>query len=309
MCPKAGQGRPSPAGIKESGKATFPGEDPFLIRTCLLLSLMCLLLGAPGAALHAQTAGAAAAAPASPAAQRQRLALVIGIGTLGPRVMLESARRDSQAVAAALRAGGFEVLLREDAGADQLRAAFKEFRSRLRPESTGLIYFTGLAAQADGRNLLLPADMTLNESLSAPALATVLRAAGVSLQEALDALAGATDSARLLLVDAAYRQAPLDRLTPPGLARPRLPAGVMVLLGHAPAALQDLPLIEPLPPAFKASPTSARADWSAGSRPAASPVSKAAKTEMPRAVGLSEISSTRGNHPLEKLERSASSPH
>ena len=218
-----------------------------MTRSCLLLSLMCLLLGAPGAPLHAQPAGAAAAAPASPAAQRQRLALVVGIGTLGPRVMLESARRDSQAVAAALRAGGFEVLLREDAGADQLRAAFKEFRSRLRPEGTGLIYFTGLAAQADGRNLLLPADMTLNESLSAPALATVLRAAGVSLQEALDALAGATDSARLLLVDAAYRQAPLDRLTPPGLARPRLPAGVMVLLGHAPAALQDLPLIEPLP--------------------------------------------------------------
>ena len=218
-----------------------------MTRSCLLLSLMCLLLGAPGATLHAQTPGAAAAAPASPAAQRQRLALVIGIGTLGPRVMLESARRDSQAVAAALRAGGFEVLLREDTGTDQLRAAFKEFRTRLRPEGTGLIYYTGLAAQADGRNLLLPADMTLNESLSAPALATVLRAAGVSLQEALDALAGGSDSPRLLLVDAAYRQAPLDRLTPPGLARPRLPPGVMVLLGHAPAALQDLPLIEALP--------------------------------------------------------------
>ena len=212
-------------------------ERILLTRVALLLTLIGLLLGTP--VLHAQSNAASA--------QRQRLALVVGIGSLGPRVMLESARRDSQAVAAALRAGGFEVLLREDLGAEQLRAAFKEFRGRLRPEGSGLIYFTGLAAQVDGRNLLLSADMTLGESLATPAVATVLRAAAVSMQEALDALAGGVDSPRLLLVDAAYRTAPLDRLMPPGLARPRLPEGVMLLLGHAPAALQDPPVFDALP--------------------------------------------------------------
>ena len=216
----------------------------------------------PLAPLHAQTPAAAANAPApapaaapvlapapapAPAVKRQRLALVVGIGNLGARPVLESARRDSEAVAAALRWGGFDVLLRLDPNAADLRASIKEFRDRLRADGIGLIYFTGLAAQVDARNLLLPADMTLNDALAAPAAATVLRAVGVPLQELADALAGGADSPRLLLVDAAYRHPALARLTPPGLARQRLAPGTMALLGHAPAALQDPPTVTPLP--------------------------------------------------------------
>lgn len=222
---------------------------------------LCLLLGSLLAPLHAQTASptssappvAAASAPATAAAakpaqpRRQRLALVVGIGTLGTRQVLESARRDSEAVAAALRSGGFDVLLRVDVSGDLLRAAIKDFRARLRADGVGLIYFTGLAAQVDGRNLLLPADMTLGEGLAAPAVATVLRAVGLPLQEAVDALAGVADSPRLLLVDAAYRHPALARLTPPGLARLKVASGTMALLGHAPAALQDPPSVAPAP--------------------------------------------------------------
>ena len=206
-----------------------------------------VLLNAPGAASKPGTT-----------APRQRLALVVGIGKLGPRVVLESARRDSQAVAAALRVGGFEVLLREDVSGADLRSAFEDFRARLHTEGVGLIYITGLAAQVDGRNLLLPADMTLNDTTPAPALAAVLRAVGVPLQEAVDALAGGPQSPRLLLVDAAYRQPALARLAPPGLARPRLAPNSMVLLGQAPAALQELPSL-PLLAAPMTAPTTARA--------------------------------------------------
>ena len=205
---------------------------------------LCLCVGMLLTPLHAQTAAPADAAAA--AQKRQRLALVVGIGTIGARPVLESARRDSEAVATALRWGGFEVLLRLDPSAADLRAGIKDFRDRLRADGIGLIYFTGLAAQVDARNLLLPADMTLNDALAAPAVATVLRAVGVPLQELVDALAGGVDSPRLLLVDAAYRNPALARLTPPGLARPRLPAATMALLGHAPAALQDMPTVTPL---------------------------------------------------------------
>ena len=220
--------------------------------------LLCAVLLAPLQAL-AQTApaagpGAAGAAPAAvpataPAAtpRRQRLALVVGIGSLGPRVVLESASRDVQAVTSALRAAGFEVMLRENVSGADLRAALKDFRDRLREDGVGLVYYTGLAAQVDGRNLLLPADLTLNETLGAPAVATVLRAAGVPLQGAADALAGPADSPRMLLLDAAYRHPALARLTPPGLARVRLAPNTMALLGHAPGALQDLPAVTPLP--------------------------------------------------------------
>ena len=214
-------------------------------RLRLALLALCLCLGALGLPLHAQTSAPADAV--APALKRQRLALVVGVGSIGARPVLESARRDSEAVAAALRWGGFEVLLRLDPSAADLRAGLKDFRDRLRADGIGLIYFTGLGAQVDARNLLLPADMTLNDALAAPAVATVLRAVGVPLQELVDALAGGADSPRLLLVDAAYRNPALARLTPLGLARPRLPAGTMALLGHAPGALQDPPAVTPLP--------------------------------------------------------------
>ena len=205
--------------------------------------LLCLLCWALVAPLHAQPAPQPQPAPAPADTARQRLALVIGIGNYGPRLLLESARRDSQAVAAALRLGGFDVLLREDVNGNDLRAAFKDFRDALRADGVGLIYITALAAQVDGRNLLLPADVPLNDLQPAPSVATVLRAAGLPLQEAVDALAGGQQSPRLLLVDAAYRHPALARLAPPGLARQRLAPNTMVLLGHAPAALQDMPSV------------------------------------------------------------------
>jgi hypothetical protein len=50
----------------------------------------------------------------------------------------------------------------------------------------------------------------------------------------------------MLLVDAAYRNPALARLSPPGLTRQRVPAGMITLLGHAPAALQDMPAVDAL---------------------------------------------------------------
>lgn len=188
---------------------------------------------------------AAAQAPAADA--RQRLALVVGIGSVGDRVVLPSASRDAQAVAAALAAGGYEVLLRENTSAADLRTALRQFREKLRPDALGLVYLTGPMAQVDGRNVLVPSDTTLNEAADAPAVAALLRVVGVPVQEALTALAGSADAPRVLVLDGAWRIAPLTRLTPPGLARQRTPDGTMVLLGHVPAALQDPLPAEPAP--------------------------------------------------------------
>lgn len=177
---------------------------------------------------------------AAQGAERPRLALVVAVGTVGGREVLESARPDARAVAAALRAGGFEVLLREDPNTAELRAALAEFKGRLKPASIGLVYYTGLAGQVDGRNLLIPADVALADTLTGPAVGALLRAVGLPLQEAADALQGPPDAPRALIVDAAYRHPVLARLTPPGLARLRVAPGTMGLLGHAPAALQDV---------------------------------------------------------------------
>ena len=183
----------------------------------LLKEVLGLVALAAGLLLHAVAqaqaqAQAQAPTPAPASAPRQRLALVLGVGTVGGKPVLDSARRDSEAVAAALKAGGYQVLLREDVGGNDLRAALKEFRDKLRADGAGLIYYTGLAAQVDGRNLLVPADLNLSEAQTPPVVATVLRAVGVPLQELVDALAGGPDSARMLLVDAAYRHPALAQI-------------------------------------------------------------------------------------------------
>lgn len=205
---------------------------------------------APGAGAPV-SAPATPTAPSSNQAKRQRVALVIGVGNVGGKTVLDSARRDTEAVAAALKAGGFQVLLREDVAGNDIRAGLKEFRDKLKADDVGLIFFTGLAAQVDGRNLLVPADMNLNETQAPPVVSTVLRAVGVPVQELVEALAGPAESPRMLILDAAYRHPALSRLSPPGLTRQRVPAGMMALLGHAPAALQDPPTVEPLTAALK----------------------------------------------------------
>lgn len=203
----------------------------------LVLVLLCSVLW-PGAA--------AAQAPAANDG-RQRLALVVGIGTVGGREVLPSAVRDAPAVAAALSAGGYEVLLRQNTSSADLRAAFKQFRAQLKPDGLGLVYLTGPMAQVDGRNLLVAADAALNEAAEAQAAAALLRVVGVPVQEALDALAGSADAPRVLVLDGAYRIAPLSRMTPPGLTRQRTPEGTMVMLGHVPSAVHDAPAAEPAP--------------------------------------------------------------
>jgi len=179
-------------------------------------------------------------AVAQPSAPRARVALVVAVGQVGGREVLESAKPDARAVAAALTAGGYEVLLREDPATADLRSALAEFKGKLKADTIGLVYYTGPAAQVDGRNLLVPSDVALNDTLAGPAVGAFLRAVGVPLQEAADALQGGPDAPRALIVDAAYRHPVLARLAPPGLARLRLAPGTMGLLGHAPAALQDV---------------------------------------------------------------------
>jgi hypothetical protein len=188
---------------------------------------------------------AAAQAPAPDA--RPRVALVVGIDTVGGRSVLPSATRDAPALAAALAAAGYEVLLRQNPGAAELRSALAQLQGKLGPEGLGLVYLTAPMAQVDGRNMVIPADVALNESADASATAALLRVVGLPVQEALQALAGRPEAPRVLVLDGAWRIAPLSRLAPPGLTRQRTPEGMVVLMGHLPAALQEPLPAEPAP--------------------------------------------------------------
>jgi hypothetical protein len=235
-------------------------------------ALVWLCLAALPLASRANEASAAAAEPPVPALQRdaarewrldvprpvrnatdalglgrQRLALVVGNGRAGGRNVLDTAARDVQAVAAALRAAGFVVLLREDLGTGALRAELKEFRERLQPGGLGFVYVAALGAQVDGINLLVTRDTPLDPDAPPAAAAAALKGAALPLGEVVDALIGPPGSPRLLVVDAAWRHPALDRLPTAGLVEPRLPPGLMALFGHALGAARHVPAAAPLP--------------------------------------------------------------
>jgi len=194
---------------------------------------------------------------------RQRLALVLGLGTVGSRLVVEPAPRDARAVAAALRAGGFVVMWREDLGAADLRAALAEFHGRLQPGGVGFVYVSALGAQLNGVNLVLPRDTALPGAPAAGDVAAVLRRHGVPLTEVAAALVveggsggpggegRPTTGPRLLVVDAAWRHPALAALPRAGLAEQPLPPGVMALFGHGLNQARDVPeatpLAQPLP--------------------------------------------------------------
>jgi hypothetical protein len=178
---------------------------------------------------------------------RQRLALVVGLGTVGAKQVLDSAPRDTQAVAATLRSAGYVVMVREDVNRADLRAGLQEFHDRLQPGGLGFVYVTALGAQLDGRNLLLPRDAALDASLPAEEVAAQVRASALPLDEVVDALIGTPESPRMLVVDAAYQHPALAKLPVPGLAEQKLPLGTMALFGHALGILREVPAVGALP--------------------------------------------------------------
>ena len=216
---------------------------------------------------------------------RQRLALVIGVGTVGQRLVLDTAPRDAQAVAALLRDSGYVVMLREDLGSSDLRANLKEFHDRLQPDGVGFVYLTGLGLQLDGKNLLLPRDAVLDPALPPEARIAQWRSAGVPLSEAVDALMGPADSPRLLVVDAAYNHPALAALAVPGLAAQRLPPGMMALFGLGLGAQQEVPAAAALPSPPPSDP----------GQIAASPFARALVTALgaPRVKGSDGLRATR----------------
>ena len=86
-----------------------------------------------------------------------RTALVIGNATYR-NAPLRNPVNDAQAVAAALRGLGFEVILRENATQRETLDAFREFAFKAAKSQVRLLYYAGHGAQIKGRNYLMPVD-------------------------------------------------------------------------------------------------------------------------------------------------------
>ena len=62
------------------------------------------------------------------------------------------------ALALALKAIGFAVVIAENAGYNSMQRATREFQGKHTPDSVGLFYYPGRGMQVRGRNDLIPVD-------------------------------------------------------------------------------------------------------------------------------------------------------
>ena len=89
-----------------------------------------------------------------------RRALVIGNDNYQSVPRLLNAREDAQAMARSLSDMGFQVQLELDLRERNMRAALRQFKSRVEGGDEVIIFFAGHGVQLAGTNYLLPVDIT-----------------------------------------------------------------------------------------------------------------------------------------------------
>jgi tetratricopeptide (TPR) repeat protein len=94
--------------------------------------------------------------------QLRRIALVIGNGAYEHIAPLANPANDARAIAKALRGMGFEVIEGIDLKADAMRRTINDFLSGATNAQIALAFYAGHGVQIDGKNFLLPVDVTLD---------------------------------------------------------------------------------------------------------------------------------------------------
>jgi carboxyl-terminal processing protease len=190
--------------------------------------------------------GVLAATPAlaqATAPTERKLALVIGNGNYrnGP---LKNPVADAKAVADSLRALGFDVLLRTDAGLADMLEAMRQFSVRAADAAVRLVFFAGHGLQSRGRNYLLPVDADIKGEDEVAG-----RSADVG--ELIDRLSRVQHGINIVILDACRnnpfsggeivtadgRRLKFRGLAPKGLAAIDAPAGTMVAFSTSPGGV------------------------------------------------------------------------
>jgi uncharacterized caspase-like protein len=179
---------------------------------------------------------------ASAAAQRQRMALVIGnAGYL--RAPLGNAANDARLFAGTLTNLGFQVDLVLEADRAQLLDRVTSWLARASQAEVRLVYFAGHGAQYRGRNFLIPVDTVLRSIDELPARA-------FQVDHLADRLSRFTTGVNLVVLDACRSlpvREPLDPDTgarglpevpwQPGFLPRAAPRGTLIAYSTAPGAV------------------------------------------------------------------------
>lgn len=129
------------------------------------------------------------------AAERDRVALVIGNSHYDELPDLENPYNDAKAVAAALWEAGFETIEVLDADREEMIAAIATFSRRIGDGTDAVFYFAGHGVQSGGGNWLLPVSIRIED-------ANRLREAAIDANEIVELMGGNRARINVLILDA-----------------------------------------------------------------------------------------------------------
>src|ERR1700694_2876865 len=203
-----------------------------------LAGMVSLAIGAHAAlsmrALDAAKAVAAEQAPGA-ATHASRIALVIGNGHYpDANAPLAQPINNARALTAALRRNGFDVDVVEDASKDDMSRAVGRLKSKTRPDSVVMLFFSGYGIQVGRESYMIPVDATIWKEAD-------VRRDGLSIESVLDAMKEKGGRAKLAVIDASRRN-PYERrfrAFSHGLAPINAPDNALILTSATPGKVAD----------------------------------------------------------------------
>ncbi|MDA9482736.1 caspase-like domain-containing protein, partial [Bradyrhizobium sp. CCBAU 11445] len=159
----------------------------FRVVICLLLPIVALAAGAPGAANAQQ--------------QEKRIALVVGNGAYAKSPLATTAN-DAGLIAQTLQAAGFDVVGARDLDGDTLRKSFRDFIQKAQasgPGTVAMIYLSGYGVQLAGENYFIPVDSNITRDTDVPTEA-------LRISDYVRQLASIPLKANIVVLDAARAQ-------------------------------------------------------------------------------------------------------
>ena len=167
--------------------------------------------------------------------QASRLALVIGNGHYpDASAPLTQSINDARALSSSLRKNGFDVDMVEDATKDDMVRAVNRLKSRIKHDTTVMLFFGGYGVQAGRESYMLPVDAVIWKESD-------VRRQGVSIDGVLDMMKEQGAKAKLAVVDASRRN-PYERRFRSyshGLAPISAPDNALILSSASPGKVAD----------------------------------------------------------------------
>jgi len=159
-----------------------------------------------------------------------KLALVLGNSGYKDVPALKNPANDARDMGAALKAAGFDVVTRLDAGREAMVAAIGDYvREMERRKAVGLFYFAGHGVQLDWRNYMLPVDAVIDRIEDIPKQC-------VDIAQLIEGLTRASNPMNVIILDAC-RENPFGKAKVPaqkGLSQMDAPMNTILAYATSP---------------------------------------------------------------------------